>query len=52
VTGAKQSDVDMEDSEGPLRYHRVEGTHFTILRPENIEVFQKALNAALISRGV
>jgi thioesterase domain-containing protein len=52
VTGAKQSDVDMEDSEGPLRYHRVEGTHFTILRPENIEVFQKALNAALLSRGV
>ncbi|KAL1628682.1 putative NRPS-like protein biosynthetic cluster [Neofusicoccum ribis] len=52
VTGAKQSDVDQEDSEGMLRYHRVEGTHFTILRPENIEVFQRALNRALELRGV
>ncbi|EAT88825.2 hypothetical protein SNOG_03620 [Parastagonospora nodorum SN15] len=52
VTGAQQSDVDNEESEGPLRYHPVEGTHFTILRPENIEVFQKALNAALQARGV
>jgi thioesterase domain-containing protein len=52
VADAKQSDVDEEDSQGSLRYHRVEGTHFTILRPENIEVFQTALNAALTSRGV
>jgi thioesterase domain-containing protein/acyl carrier protein len=52
VKGASQSDVDTEDSQGPLRYHRVEGTHFTILRPENVEVFQKALNIALESRGV
>ncbi|KAH9878816.1 hypothetical protein J1614_002250 [Plenodomus biglobosus] len=52
VVGAKQSDVDNEESQGPLRYHPVEGTHFTILRPENVEVFQKALNAALESRGV
>lgn len=52
VVGASQSDVDDENSQGPLRYHRVEGTHFTILRPENIEVFQKALNAALKARGV
>lgn len=52
VVGARQSDVDVEDSQGPLRYHRVEGTHFTILRPENVEVFQRALNAALASRGV
>ncbi|KAH4718502.1 hypothetical protein HBH78_027030 [Parastagonospora nodorum] len=52
VTAAQQSDVDNEESEGPLRYHPVEGTHFTILRPENIEVFQKALNAALQARGV
>lgn len=52
VTDAKQSDVDIEESEGPLRYHAVEGTHFTILRPENVEVFQRALNKALESRGV
>jgi thioesterase domain-containing protein len=52
VTNAKQSDVDSEESEGPLRYHRVEGTHFTILRPENIDCFQKALNSALQARGV
>lgn len=52
VTGAEQKDVDIEDSEGTLRYHRVEGTHFTILRPENVEVFQKALNAAFKLRGV
>lgn len=52
VTGAQQSDVEKEESEGPLRYHPVEGTHFTILRPENIEVFQKALNSALQARGV
>jgi thioesterase domain-containing protein len=52
VTGATQSDVDMEESQGTLRYHAVEGTHFTILRPENVEVFQKALNAALTARGV
>jgi thioesterase domain-containing protein/acyl carrier protein len=51
VIGAQQSDVDMEDSQGSLRYHRVEGTHFTILRPENIEVFQIALNKALDDRG-
>ncbi|KAH8696782.1 hypothetical protein GQ44DRAFT_765013 [Phaeosphaeriaceae sp. PMI808] len=41
VTGAKQSDVDMENSDRPLQYDRVEGTHFTILRPENIDVFQR-----------
>ncbi|KAK0658423.1 Microperfuranone synthase [Lasiodiplodia hormozganensis] len=52
VTGAKQSDVDCEASEGPLRYHRVQGTHFTILRPENIDIFQVALNKALEVRGV
>jgi thioesterase domain-containing protein len=52
VTNAKQSDVENEESEGPLRYHPVDGTHFTILRPENIEVFQKALNSALRARGV
>jgi thioesterase domain-containing protein len=52
VTNANQSDVDMEKSQGSLRYHPVEGTHFTILRPENVEVFQKALNAALTARGV
>jgi thioesterase domain-containing protein len=52
VRGAKQSDIDIDDSQGSLRYHRVEGTHFTILRPENVEVFQRALNAALVSRGV
>ncbi|UPX15130.1 uncharacterized protein EKO05_0005589 [Ascochyta rabiei] len=52
IIGAKQSDVDKEDSQGPLRYHRVEGTHFTILRPENIEVFQQTLNKALESRGL
>ncbi|KAH7398623.1 putative non-ribosomal peptide synthase-like protein [Phaeosphaeria sp. MPI-PUGE-AT-0046c] len=52
VTNAKHCDVENDGSEGPLRYHRVEGTHFTILRPENIEVFQKALNAALQVRGV
>ncbi|KAJ8114485.1 hypothetical protein OPT61_g3649 [Boeremia exigua] len=46
VTGASQKDVDVEKSEGPLRYHRVNGTHFTILRLENVEVFQRALNAA------
>ncbi|EKG14140.1 AMP-dependent synthetase/ligase [Macrophomina phaseolina MS6] len=51
VTGAQQGDVDAEHSKGPLRYHRVEGTHFTILRPENIEVFQIALNKALEARG-
>lgn len=52
VLGATQNDVDAEQSEGPLRYHRVEGTHFTILRPENVEVFQQALNDALKSRGI
>ncbi|KAL1621265.1 putative NRPS-like protein biosynthetic cluster [Diplodia seriata] len=52
VTGARQSDVDSEGSEGPLRYHRVQGTHFTILRPENIDTFQVALNKAMESRGV
>lgn len=52
VEGASQKDVDADDSKGPLRYHRVEGTHFTILRPENIEVFQKALNRALEARNV
>jgi thioesterase domain-containing protein len=52
IKDASQSDVDLEASQGPLRYHRVEGTHFTILRPENVEVFQKALNAALIARGI
>ncbi|KAH7087506.1 putative non-ribosomal peptide synthase-like protein [Paraphoma chrysanthemicola] len=52
VRGASQDDVDVEDSKGSLRYHQVDGTHFTILRQENIEVFQKALNAALLSRGV
>lgn len=52
VTGAKQVDVDRDDSEGTLRYHGVQGTHFTILRPENIDVFQKALNKALELRGV
>jgi thioesterase domain-containing protein len=52
VKGAKQNDVDIEKSQGPLRYHLVEGTHFTILRPENVEVFQKALNAAFVARGV
>ncbi|KAF2137182.1 uncharacterized protein K452DRAFT_258153 [Aplosporella prunicola CBS 121167] len=51
VAGSTQADIDVEDSEGPLRYHRVEGSHFTILRPENIEVFQKALNTALELRG-
>ncbi|OJD29307.1 peptide synthetase [Diplodia corticola] len=52
VTGAEQRDVDVEDSEGPLRYHRVQGTHFTILRPENIDIFQVALNKAMGLRGV
>lgn len=52
VTGASQSDVDNEDSEGTLRYHRVEGTHFTVLRPENIDIFQSALNKALEMRGI
>lgn len=52
VTDANQGDVDEEDSTGMLRYHRVQGTHFTILRPENIDVFQTALNKALESRGV
>jgi thioesterase domain-containing protein len=52
VTDATRSDVDNEESKGHLRYHRVDGTHFTILRPENIEVFQKALNKALQARGV
>ena len=52
VLGAKQSDADVEQSQGPLRYHRVEGTHFTILRPENVDVFQKALNKALESREI
>lgn len=52
VAGAEERDVENEDSEGSLRYHRVHGTHFTILRPENIEVFQEALNKALESRGV
>jgi thioesterase domain-containing protein len=52
VTNANQRDVDEEESQGALRYHRVEGTHFTILRPENIEVFQRALNTALSLRGV
>ncbi|KAH7377885.1 putative non-ribosomal peptide synthase-like protein [Pyrenochaeta sp. MPI-SDFR-AT-0127] len=52
VTDAEQSDVDIDGSRGTLRYHRVEGTHFTILRPENVDVFQKALNAAFESRGV
>lgn len=51
VTNANRSDVN-EESWGPLQYHRVEGTHFTILRPENIEVFQIALNAALQARNV
>lgn len=52
VVGASQKDVDEEDSQGPLRYHRVQGTHFTILRPENVEVFQHALNEAFKIRGV
>jgi thioesterase domain-containing protein len=52
VVGAEQKDVDVEDSEGSLRYHRVEGTHFTILRQENIEVFQRALNKSFEERGV
>ncbi|KAK8159613.1 putative non-ribosomal peptide synthase-like protein [Phyllosticta citrichinensis] len=52
VEGASQKDVEQDDSPGPLRYHRVQGTHFTILRPENIDVFQKALNRALETRGV
>ncbi|KAH6639111.1 putative non-ribosomal peptide synthase-like protein [Boeremia exigua] len=52
VVGASQSDVDAENSPGPLRYHRVDGTHFTILRQENVEVFQHALNEALKVRGV
>lgn len=52
VAGASQDDVDVEKSEGPLRYHRVQGTHFTILRQENVEVFQHALNEAFKTRGV
>ncbi|KAF2087087.1 putative non-ribosomal peptide synthase-like protein [Saccharata proteae CBS 121410] len=51
VKGATQKDVDQDDGKGTLRYHRVEGTHFTILRPENMDVFQKALNKALEDRG-
>ncbi|KAH9878812.1 hypothetical protein IAQ61_002086 [Plenodomus lingam] len=52
VAGAGQIDVDHEDSQGPLRYHAVQGTHFTILRQENIDVFQQALNKALELRGL
>ncbi|KAJ4993372.1 nonribosomal peptide synthetase [Stagonosporopsis vannaccii] len=52
VSGACQGDVDTEQSEGPLRYHRVQGTHFTILRQENVDVFQHALNEAFKARGV
>lgn len=52
VSGACQNDVDVEKSQGPLRYHRVQGTHFTILRPENVDVFQQALNEAFKSRGL
>jgi thioesterase domain-containing protein len=36
----------------PVREHLVAGSHFSILHGENIDVFQKALNRALLDRGL
>lgn len=38
--------------EKALRFHRVNGNHYTVLRPENVVTFQETLKAALVARGI
>lgn len=36
----------------PVRFHRVEGAHYTMLGPEHVASFAETFKAALIARGV
>ena len=35
-----------------VKYHKVTGTHFTVLNPPHLEVFQRSLNRALVDAGI
>ncbi|KAI9740209.1 MAG: putative NRPS-like protein biosynthetic cluster [Cirrosporium novae-zelandiae] len=36
----------------PPRFHDVDGAHYTMLSPENIQSFQKTLKSAMLARGL
>lgn len=50
VAGATQHDVDVEDSDGTLRFHRVAGQQYTMLKPEYVEDFAIVLKVAIEAR--